>query len=144
MIYCHQMSKEAEKKKVYTPIPEGAFEKISLRLKNVFLKEITDVSNNPDLWIEIEDRAGDCKLNNKQIAMQYYLRDIGHIKLSKMIVDSFPAFRGLNISEKLKEQVRNNLGWDLLELYPKKYQEKFLKEIEHKITLDEENKDIPF
>lgn len=136
--------KVVEKKRLSTPIPDGAFEKITLLLKPIFLEETTGVGDT-EFWIEREEKAGECKLTLKQIAMHYYLRNIGHITLSEMIVGSFPAYRGnADISEKQKEQIRDSLSWKILESYPPKYRKNFNKRIEKKTTFEDDGTGIPF
>lgn|SRR4030042_2672956 len=127
----------------YTPIPDGAFEKISLQLKPLFINETTG-SGDTGFWIEREAKAMECKLGDKEIAMQYLLRKVDHIKLSEMIANSFPAYRGMNLPDEQKRQIIDSLGWRILDLYPKDYQEKFKIQTEKKITFKDENSDIPF
>jgi hypothetical protein len=137
------MTSERKEKKRFTPIPEGALEKISLNLKPLFLNETTGVGDS-DFWIEREEIAHKCKKSDKQIAMQYLLRKVDHTKLTEMILNSIPAYRGPFIPDEHKQQIIDRFSWRILDLYPKKYQERFRKQTEKHITVKDENKDIPF
>jgi hypothetical protein len=134
---------KSREKRHFTPIPDGAFEKISLHVKPVFINETTGMGDT-EFWIEREEKATECKLSDKEIAMQYLLRKVGHLKLSEMIANSFFAYRSTVIPDERKRQIIDSLSWRILDLYPPEYQEKFKKQTVTKTTFKNDNSDIPF